>query len=250
MVLGAVLGGSLVALLGPMVALVVNAGSFAFAAVCTVRLPQGDRTSTNDLSSSAFAEARAGIAYVLGQRWLRALFLLEALLNFVLAGPLLVGLPLLARDNLAIGANGFGVLLAGFSVGSIGGLMLAGVSETARGRGRKYCLMILLQAPCVMAIPLLPLSAVIVALVAFGFLNGLTEMVWLGLLQERVVASMLGRVMSIATLVLLGLQPASQLTAGIAVDTFGPGPLFLGAGGLVAVAAIGGLLSPALRWLD
>jgi DHA3 family tetracycline resistance protein-like MFS transporter len=250
MVLGAVLGGTIVAFSGPTAALVLNAGSFAVAAACTAGLPTGDHIQAGDASKSAFADARAGIAYVLGQRWLRVLFCLEALLNFVLAGPILVGLPLLARGNLAVGANGFGLLLAGFSLGSITGLMLAGARETPKGRGPKYCLLILLQAPCIAAVPALPFAAAVVALVGFGLLNGVTEVLWLGLLQERTAPAMLGRVMSIATLALLGLQPVSQLAAGIAVDKFGPGPLFLGVGGLVICAASVGLLSPTFRAID
>jgi hypothetical protein len=70
------------------------------------------------------------------------------------------------------------------------------------------------------------------------------------LVQERTAPAMLGRVTSIATLVLLSLQPVSQVAAGMVVGVIGLGPLFLTASGLVFVAAVGGLLSPALRSIE
>jgi MFS transporter, DHA3 family, tetracycline resistance protein len=168
----------------------------------------------------------------------------------VLAGPITVGLPILARNDLAAGAGGFGLLLAGFSAGSIGGLLLAGAGETLRRRGRIYCLLALLQAPCIAAVAVTPLPLSVAALAGFGLLNGVSEVVWWGLVQERVAPEMFGRVVSIATLLLLGVQLASQLATGFLVEAIGAGPLFLAAGAFVLVASLAGLRTSRLNDID
>lgn len=90
MVIGAPIGGALVALMGPALARALNAVSFAVAAVATLTMApmdQSDGVSTaNPSATGVIAAARDGLAYVRGQSWLVALLVLDAVLSFAIVG--------------------------------------------------------------------------------------------------------------------------------------------------------------------
>lgn len=249
-VFGAPLGGIAVAVLGSAATLGINATTFAIAAICTTQVPRILSQEVRTSGVSVISEARAGIAYVIGLGWLRTLFTLDALLAFVVAGPVTVGLPLLIRDRSGNGAESFGVLLGAFSAGMVIGLLIAGAAPAPRKPGAVYCGLVLFQAPCLIALGLLPFATGIVSLAALGLLSGAAEVVWRGLVQARVVSSLLGRVLSISALVVLGVQPVSQITTGMLANEIGVTPLFTAAGLAVALFSIISLLVPTLRSMD
>lgn len=234
MLIGAPLGGVLVAAVGPVPALALNAGSFAVAALATLAVPP-------------LAAGREGLRYAWRQPWLRALLLVDVVLSVAAIGPLTVGLPLLARDDGRLGAGGLGVLTASFGGGALAGLTLAGGRGPARRRGRAFCLLQLAQAPLLAGLAWAPLPAAAACLAAVGLLNGFANVLYLALIQGRVAPALLGRVMSLVALAGFGLVPLSQLACGAVAQLIGPRPLFLGAGALLLAGALAGLLSPALR---
>ena len=54
------------------------------------------------------------------------MFLVLAAVNFLLIGPILVGIPVLADTRLPEGAVAFGLLMSAFSGGNLVGYLLAG----------------------------------------------------------------------------------------------------------------------------
>ncbi len=190
---------------------------------------------------SFLAEARAGIAYVFAQRWLATLFALDAILALVVAGPLTVALPLLAQEEMAVGPIGYSWLVAGLGGGGIVGLLLAGSILSVPKRVGGYYLLALVQAPLIASLAGLPIAFAVFALVLVGALNGLGEVAYLGLIQGRVSAEMLGRVMGVGLLASFGLQPISQIITGTLLAWIGAGTLLIAAGILVAVTSVAGL---------
>jgi MFS transporter, DHA3 family, tetracycline resistance protein len=249
LLVAAPVGGVLVALVGPVPALVANAISFAVAALASLAIAPLGPVAPAGLRDSLRQSARTGWAYVRGQGGLRAIILLDALLSFAAIGPLLVGLPLLAHERPQIGAGGFGLMLAGFGAGSIAGMLLAGGHGLQRRRGVAFCLLQFAQAPLVVGLAFGSLPVAIALLVTMGTLNGIATVLYLALVQARVAPEMLGRVMSFVALGAFGLAPLSQLAAGLVAAAAGPATLFTAAGLLMGAAALGGLLSPALRGL-
>ena len=249
-VLGAPLAGALVAVTGPVPALTFNAASFAVAAACTALIPAGPSPTPSAARSSLLGDARAGLSYVTRHTWLWTLLVVDGLLGMAVGGPLTVALPVLADRTFDAGAAGFGWLFASYGAGALLGALLAGIVPPLRRRGVIYCVSGLAQAPLICTIALAPFPTALVALGIVGLLNGFVEILFLGLLQERVRGELLGRVMSIAALTAFGLQPLSQLLSGIIAERSGPAILFIGAGSLLGFGALAGLAIPALRRID
>ena len=246
MVFMAPLAGVLVAVLGPAVVLALNATSFAVAAMTAIAICPGSRPSQTTEASSLLDDIRIGVTYIWQQSWLVALLLVDVVLSIATAGPLAVGLPLLARNHGA-GPEKFGLLLAGFGAGSIIGMLVLASRRPVQRRGRTFCILQLVQAPLLAALPFVPLSLAVVCLALIGFLNSMAVVTYLGLIQSRVAEHMIGRVMSFVALAAFGLTPCSQLLTGLAAETAGVTTVFMSAGGLLFAGAVGGLLTRSLR---
>ncbi len=249
LLLAAPAGGALVALAGAVPALALNAASYAVAALASVAITPLRREAT-EASVPLWQSARIGLAYTREHHWLIAIIVLDAFLSFAVIGPLAVGLPLLARERPDMGVAGFGLMLAGFGVGSVVGMLLAGTRSATRRRGIAFCLLELCQGPLAVGLAFAPLSLSIVLLAVMGLLNGGATVMYMALVQGRIATAMLGRVMSFVALGSFGLVPLSQLGAAALAEVAGPRTLFLAAGALLTAAALGGLLNPSLRHLD
>src|SRR5689334_16800052 len=70
---------------------------------------------------------KEGFVYVWSRTVLRVLFLLIVATNFLVMGPLTVGIPVLANRGLAEGAAAFGIIMSAFGGGSLLGIILSGV---------------------------------------------------------------------------------------------------------------------------
>ncbi|MBI4316411.1 MAG: MFS transporter [Chloroflexi bacterium] len=128
LMIGAGLGGLLVAQFGGSAAFVINALTFFFAAACAavVRLsPPSSPLSETGRRRVLWGEILEGLGFLRRQRALigvQALALLFAAASGM-TGPLVV---VLAKDRLDLGAQGFGFILAGMSAGALAGAALAG----------------------------------------------------------------------------------------------------------------------------
>jgi DHA3 family tetracycline resistance protein-like MFS transporter len=250
MLIAAPLGGAIVVLTGAAPALALNAASFAFAALAVLLIqPMLDYTP-NETKRSLFSDVQAGLAYIRGQSWLVVLLVVDTILDFAAAGPLAIGLPLLARNVVDGGPQVLGLMIAGFGGGSIVGMLLLAAHTSVRRRGRTFCLFQLAQAPLLAAIPFVPLALTVGLLTVIGLLNSISVVVYLGLIQTRVAPDMLGRVMSVVALAAFGLTPFAQMVAGAIAQTTSPALIFLLGGMLLFLASVGGLLTPALRTVD
>ena len=80
-----------------------------------------------------------------------------------------------------------------------------------------------------------------------GACNGLGNVTVLTVLQKWVSPGLLGRVMGTLMLCSFGSFPLSVAVSGVLVRHLGPAPFFPVAGGLVAVAILGGLTQREFR---
>ena len=85
------------------------------------------------------------------------------------------------------------------------------------------------------------------ALCLVGACNGLGNVTVLTVLQKWVAPGLLGRVMGTLMLCAFGTFPLSVAVSGVLVHHLGPAPFFPVAGGLVAVAILGGLTQREFR---
>lgn len=243
-------GGALIALVGPAPALALNAASYGVAVVAALAMAPLGKADLTNTRISVWQHARAGWIYMCGQHWLRALLLLDSAVSFAGVGLIAIGLPLLARDRPQSGVAGFGLMLAGFGAGSVIGMVIAGGHAPQHRRGVAFCLLQLGQAPLVAGLTFAPLGPAVALLALTGLINGISNVMYMTLVQGRVAAAMLGRGMSFVALGSFGLAPFSQVAAGVVGERVGPATLFLAAGVLMGAAALSGVFSPSLRHLD
>ena len=202
-------------------------------------LPPGDTAAVG--TTTAWRDLAVGLRYVRRHHVLAPLMLAIALGDLGFAGPLNVGLTLLA-DQRGWGASGMGWVLAGFGVGA----GTASTVLTVRGRlphaGQVAGWSLIAGSVAIGALAYVPsvLAAVGIALL-IGLLAGLSGVMCGALLQTRSDPAYLGRVTAVSSLASLGFAPLSMPLSAAAIGAWGTGPVFVvsavvcGLGGVIAL---------------
>ncbi len=196
---------------------------------------------------SVWDDLREGLAYVTHTPVVRLVILLIAIVG-TFSMNLSVLIPVLARDVLQAGAQGFGFLSSAMGVGALAAaLLLAYLGQVPRrqlvlGSAAALGLLQILLADVqsfLLAVPLL--AGIGFAMIFFTTLANTV-------LQTSTPDVLRGRVMSVYTTVFVGSTPVGSLFAGALAERWGVGSAFL-AGGLLAVlaAVIGFPLSRGVR---
>jgi MFS family permease len=222
---GPLLGGVLFAVTAALPFAVDAATFFASGLLLAMML----RAATPRAAAQPFDTAREpGAGQMLdGLRWfarsplLRTLTLLTTSINLG-AGGFYAVLVLFARDELALGPAGYGVLIA---VSAVGSLAAGSVAEkVGSGRARQsVCLWIApVVALCFGLVAAIPDRLVVgVAMVTFGLVVSLFNIVTVSLRQAITPRDMLGRVLSVHRVVCWGALPVGAVIAGAVAS--GPG---------------------------
>ncbi|MEV6682899.1 MFS transporter [Streptomyces erythrochromogenes] len=121
---GALIGAFSHGLTGVAVALAIDTTTFAVCllALHRIRVPHHHTPAEGSLMAST----AAGVRHVWNDTALRAVFIVLAVVNFLVIGPLMVGIPLLADRRLHEGSLAFGLLMAAFALGNLVGYLTAG----------------------------------------------------------------------------------------------------------------------------
>jgi len=248
-VLGPALAGLLIAWVGMANCFLFNAVSFlaVLLALAGMRLPPPEPRP-----SLSFGDALRELRQFLREHQEVKLILALLTLVAVLGHPFYVILPILARDVLGAGPQGFGMLMAASGLGAFcGGLTLA------RRLRRRPPMPSFLWGIAIFLAGLLGLSLCRHYYVAlfFIFLVGVGTVQQLStgnsLLQLNAPDTLRGRIMSLFGLIIIGSMPLGSLLYGTAAHYLGAGPS-LSLGGLVAGAGAGFILLryPHLKKLD
>lgn len=232
-------------------AFAVDAFSFAVSAACLWLLRGGRRTSPEHAAAekNLWGSIGEGIHYVWTDKPLRLIFLVILALNFLLVGPLLVGIPVLASQRLQEGAVAFGLLISAYAGGNLGGYLIAGAVPKPGAKAMEVILVGLLGAFGVVigSLALIPYTWLdFTLLLLLGLGNGYAGLLLFTWMQLRTPREMLGRMMSLFMFANIGLTPVSQAVSG-AVSSWDLSLLFLGAGGLVIVLMLWMALTPDLK---
>jgi predicted MFS family arabinose efflux permease len=215
----------------------VNAASFVVVAVVVALLPIRSPARLLQAEASLWANLIDGIDYLRRERVIRVLVLLAAVpalfvLNY------LVLMPVYARDVLAIGAPGLGILTAGVGVGALSGALGVAVLRPSGGSGALLLLGLTVSSTALIVFAVsrwLPLS--LVALAVLGAAQVAYYATTNTLIQILVPARLRGRVMSLYILTSLGIIPIGNLMAGLVAQSLGP-TVALAGGGLVTLLAV------------
>jgi MFS family permease len=218
------------------VAFAVDAATFAVSAITLLAMhPVPGFGSHNH----PLRDVMDGLRYVAGNRTITILVVVIALANFLLTGPLFVGIPVLASQRLAEGAAAFGLIVSGYALGNLGGMGIAGGTRRPGPKALAWIGTGIFPLFAVIYAALGQVSATWMAvtlMVVAGLANGYLSIIVISSLQRMTPSNLLGRVMSLMMLAMYGLGPVSQAIAGVVLQVSLPG-LFLGAAACLFIPA-------------
>ncbi|HXF62143.1 MAG TPA: MFS transporter [Caldilineaceae bacterium] len=213
-----------------------------------IRMPERPRIAPGE-QQNVWAAIRAGIVYVWRDPTLRGIFTVVAAINFLFAGPLVVGAPVLADTRFAEGAAGYGMVIAALGGGSLAGTLLAGLLPPPSPRRLGP---LLLGLAALLGVGLATIGflwstwAAAAVTLLMGAANGYVGILYLTWLQKAAPAAMMGRVMSLQMFASVGLVPVSMALAGALIQVSITGFL-ASAGLLLAATLLAALANPAIR---
>ena len=249
---GILIGGYSQSFLGIGLAFAIDALSFAVSAACLWLIRAASRhplSSESPEKESVWASILTGIKYLWNDKVLRLMFLILTAVNFLLIGPLLVGIPVLANQRLPEGAVAFGLLMSAFAGGNLVGYLIAGSLPRPSGFAMRMILIVLLVAFGAVIGSLGFISSTWVdfgLLLLLGLGNGYIAIILFTWMQTRTPKEMLGRMMSILMFSNTGLVPVSQAISG-AVGKWDLNILFVSAGTLVLLVTLWAAFQPGLK---
>jgi len=189
-------------------------------------------------TASAWTGFREVLSYLRGDRRLRVLMMLTAILS-VFGFPYISMMPVFARDVLHRGATGYGALTSSIGIGAvIGALGVALTSGRIRRRGRLMLiggtafgvLLILFAASRALALAMALLALAGCAMIVN---NSITNT----MLQTTAPDHLRGRIMGFYSFVFVGMAPFGAFLFGLVAEHVGV-PATLAAGGAIVALAV------------
>lgn len=253
LLVGAPVGGLLVAAFGATDALWLNAGSFLVsAALVAAFIPRPTTAAGTEEAAPGgayLAELKAGVRFVWNQRLLRALTLTVLVSNLIEA-PFPVVMAAFAKEEYGSAAD------LGLMYGTFGGAALAGSllyssigHRLPRRRTLVCCFAALPVIYLTMAtLPTLPVA--LVALAAVGLAAGPLNPLLFTVTAEIVPAELRGRVFGAVRGGAWAAIPLGILLGGVLVESVGVAATFLAIGVSYAAVVAYGFFNPAFRAMD
>ncbi|MGA2436055.1 MAG: MFS transporter [Bryobacteraceae bacterium] len=232
-VIGPVIGGLALTSLGAAWCFGLNGASFlaVIVSLLLIRLPFTPGHTTD----SVLASIKQGLRFVRRHPAMPSLVSL-AFLTTMLGVPLVVFLPVFARDVFHRGPDAYTLLLSAFGAGSIAGALTVAALSHRPGKGRAalgFLLAFGLALPAFSMTRSLPVSCFFLFF-AGASLVGVLSLVS-SLVQEVTDDTMRGRVLSVYNVAFRGGMPVGSLIAGALVPHF-TAPIVLGVNGALLFA--------------
>jgi MFS family permease len=225
----------------------IDAVSFLFILGALWRLPDPPTVSPGP-RRNVFRSIVEGLRYVQRDVALASLMLVISVLNFAVAGPLSIGIAVIAKQRFGT-ALAFGLLMSSAAAGALSGTLLAGVMKH-RKRGRLLLLVSTAIGICLGSIGLVRpepmLAGVLFVMSATAAFLNVQLIAWF---QQRIERAMMGRVMSVLMFASVGLMPFSLAAAGVALKWSLPGT-FLIAGTMVLLVTLFATAHRPVREID
>ncbi len=243
MTVGPIAAGAVVAALGALTALYVNAALMVLAALVTALLLRRDveeagRTGRDPEEGDGYlVRLHAGWRAVWGDLPLRALVTMIMVTNIVDVAVMSLALPVWAAGH------GWGPQAVGLVAGALGGTSVAGsllavwIGHRLPRRATFLAAMVLSGPPRVLVLALdVPLWAVVAVWAASGLGGGLINPILGAVIFERLPPRMVGRGMSmLGALARVG-APLAAPGVGVAIGLFGVSPVLVAGAGLYLAA--------------
>jgi predicted MFS family arabinose efflux permease len=229
-VIGPVLGGIALAKLGASWCFALNGASFlaVIVSLLAIRIPFVRAAA----KETVLASMKQGLWFVRKHSVMPSLVVLAFLMT-ALGVPLIVFLPVFAKDVFRSGVNTYTVLLSTFGAGSIAGALLVAAIGNAKRKGRTALLFLVGVGIAMAAFSFstqLRISCVFLFLAGASLVGVLSMMG--SLVQEITTDAMRGRVMSVYNVAFRGGMPVGSLVTGSLVPAL-TAPIVLAANGVL-----------------
>jgi MFS family permease len=232
---GPAIAGLLVARIGEGWCFLANSFSYIAVIAGLLRMNMAAR-ELPIVRTSPVTDVVEGFRFVWSNTRIRGLLTLIAVLSF-LGLPFWALMPVFAADVLHGGAQTLGLLMSASGIGALAGALLLASRKTLSGLGRLVpvsaaAFAVSLLALCISRI--VWLSAAIMVVVGFSMM--LTMGASNTLIQSMSPDRLRGRVMSVYSMMFMGMTPAGSLIAGAAAERVGA-PISVAVGGIACLAA-------------
>jgi MFS family permease len=246
-ILASAIVGGLIAVVGTGLAFALNAATFVFSAamIASLRMParagQLGVGSTRGLASY-FADARAGLAYALRDRFVSRLLLVQGLASLATGatGAMLV---VLAERHLGLPPAGFASLIGAIGFGALlGPLIPNALARDYRDARWLFVPYVIRGIGDVLLAVFTPLPIALALLFIYGLNTSTGMVVFNSTVQGAVPGAVRGRVFTLLDVTWNAMRLISLAIGGIVVDAVGIQPLFWGGGTLLAITGALGLM--------
>ncbi|MFI8438308.1 MFS transporter [Streptomyces sp. NPDC079020] len=256
---GLAVGGSLVALLGPLTGLAVNAGCFALGSVIIkLALPRGMGHAAEEVPTPAgetepgyWRRLGEGFTFLRGEPLLLTVIVMVGITNLLDAAFISVLVPVWARES-GNGPAAIGLMGSVMGAAGVGGSLIAAmIAHRMRRRMVVLTGFLLAGAPRFLILASdAPLGVVLAVFAVSGFGAGFVNPVLGAVLVERVPRRMLGRVNALGDSLAWAGIPLGGLLAGAAVTAVGLVPVLLACGAAYFLTTNLAGLRPEWREID
>jgi predicted MFS family arabinose efflux permease len=255
-VLGPFIAGVLIAEIGAVNVLFVDAGTFSISALLVAAgVPRStdarERRPVEGDRRRYFAELADGLRFVRSKTFLLWMILVATVGNFFDQPLLTVVAPVYAKDIYGSPAT-FGALVGSFGAGAFAGALVFGSVGRRWRRRRTFLTSYLVGAAIIYGTLALspPVAVAIVAAIAAGLAFGPVNPIFATVTQENTPSHLLGRVFGALTAIAQAAVPIGAVVVGVAVQRAGLIPTIVGMGFVYVVVTIGMFFNPALRGMD
>ena len=254
------LGGWLYRVFGAGFLFLLDGFSYLFSATSEIFISipeqtvQSKKESKKDFSKS-LADLKEDLLFGVKYFWrdlgLRYFFIMNAVQNFFTM-PAIVLLPFFVEDHLHGNSVWFGLLLAGFGIGSLLGYIGAGIFSLD---GPKRCISLiisyLLYGSLAIIVGLAPtLTIALILIFMMGIFSGYNHINFVTIVQKRIPSDIRGRVFGIIAAVSFSVTPIAMGLAGIIAELVnGNVPLIYIVSGIILLSTFSFMLlfNPYLR---
>lgn len=254
--LGAPVGGALIAVLGPAEVLLVDAAALLVSAgLLAVFVPRRrtgpDPAAAGTGTGGYLRDLREALTHLRGDRLLLVVAALCACTNAMHAGLASVLVPAYGKTVWHDSALA-GTVIAALGAGGLAGTLLYGWLGPRTKRWPTFCGSFLLAGPPVflaIALELPPIALVVtVAICSIG--NGPLNPVLAALKYDRIPHALRGRVFSALAAIAIAATPLGTLAAGLLLDHAGPHAAVAILGGVFLLVVVCPLVFPIWRRMD
>jgi MFS family permease len=193
---------------------------------------------------------KAGVKFVFQNKAILGTLTLDMIA--VLFGGTVAILSVFAQDVLEVGPEGFGILNASISIGSIVTMLLTTYIPIHRSTGKKMLISVFIFGVSIIAFGLSSIFWVsILALFVSGAADGISMVIRQTILQLKTPDEMRGRVSSVNSMFVGSSNELGAFESGLAAKVLGPVAAVVFGGTMTLITVVTtGIVSPTIRNLD